>query len=343
MKIAIFCHFLLGLEILISQVYHNILCWIYPKFLPFLPIHVLFSTRMKRRRRNLKSPVLSPWCRTATASVSPSAHGVNCPTAAAALWYQPHHWQVGTETFCWLLLCLVPRTRAEVRRVHGGEVAPDSGLCPGGDWQRELFHHEVQGWDNGTSGPAEQGHWSATLSRHNQRLLYFSAGGHEWGALAGLQQAGPGVTERHPDPGDFLGSAQSEDFPPICPAPFLGRREWELGAPLCKILVFAISYFRTWWTLRSSGAVSSPAWSRRTICPSWSCQKLKQERLVALYQVHISFACLDLFHHIVLDWLDWQYCSVAMLRHWSAAMLLKYYFFLAREEKKKTFLTKLWL
>lgn len=56
---------------------------------PISPIGVLFSTRMKRRRRNLKSPVLSPWCRTATASVSPSAHRVNCPAAAAAaLWYQ---------------------------------------------------------------------------------------------------------------------------------------------------------------------------------------------------------------------------------------------------------------
>lgn len=33
-------------------------------------------------------------------------------------------------------------------------MAPDSGLRPGGDRQREPFYHEVQGWDRGTSGPA---------------------------------------------------------------------------------------------------------------------------------------------------------------------------------------------
>lgn len=32
-------------------------------------------------------------------------------------------------------------------------MASDSGLCLGGDRQRELFHHEVQGWDSRTFGP----------------------------------------------------------------------------------------------------------------------------------------------------------------------------------------------
>lgn len=57
-------------------------------------------------------------------------------------------------------------------------MAPDSGLCAGGDRQRELFHNEVQGLDSANSRSAGA-NGGQNFSRHNKRLLYLLAGGHE--------------------------------------------------------------------------------------------------------------------------------------------------------------------
>lgn len=97
------------------------------------------------------------------------------------------------------------RTHAELRHVHGGEVAPDSGVCPGRHRQRELLHHEVSG-EPPSSPPAQ----APVALRHLRVRLFFSppADGHERETVGGLRPTGPGV----PEPGRHRGTFTSVLF-----------------------------------------------------------------------------------------------------------------------------------
>lgn len=149
------CYTLFYLLIIFNMTFRSIVCncdsylWYFRYFPSCTP-----SMRTRRQRRNSKSPVLSPWCRTATVSVSPTARRVNVVMFHSPVlefldvyWHYNialHHVKTDYDLDTHSVFDRF-RTHAEVWHVHGGEVASHSSFRAGRNWQRKLLHHEIQG------------------------------------------------------------------------------------------------------------------------------------------------------------------------------------------------------